>query len=395
MRVRTLRNSMKLKGKRVLVRIDANVPIKNGKAVDGPHGKIARAAVGIEWLRQHGARIIAVTHLNRPGGKRVSAYSVRPIARRLSDLMGMKVRVARDVVGPHVERAVEKMQDGEVLLLENVRFDPREKENSPSFAHSLASFADMYVNDAFAVSHRAHASVDAITAELPAYAGPLLANEVSVLSKVAKSPRKPMVVVMGGLKVKSKIPVMQKLLPNADSILVGGALATAFLVAQGHEVGNSVYDIEGVEDAKMILHKWKRKILLPSDVIVASSFRKNAKVRNAPIDQIGKTERIADLGEDTRQAYLDKISTAKTIIWNGPLGSCEIEAVCRGTEVVARGIAMQTGKAITVVGGGDTVPVVEQRQLADRFTLLSTGGGAMLEFLAGKQLPGLQALKID
>ncbi len=395
MRFRTLRNGMKLKGKRVLVRIDANVPIKKGKAIDGPHGKIARAAVDLEWLRQHGARIIVVTHLNRPGGKRVSAYSVRPIAKRLSDLMGIKVHVARNIVGPDVERAVSKLHDGDVLLLENVRFDPREEKNSPSFARALASLADIYVNDAFAVSHRTHASVDAITSELPAYAGPLLANEVSVLSKVAKNPRKPMVVVMGGLKVKSKIPVMKKLLPEANKVLVGGALATVFLVAEGYTVGNSVYEANGISDAEAILKKWRSKIILPTDVIVASSFRKNAKVRNVPVSSIGKTERIADLGEDSRQIFLDEIAKAKTIIWNGPLGYCEIGTFCRGTEVVARGIAMQTGKAITVVGGGDTVPVVEDLRLADRFTLLSTGGGAMLEFLAGKLLPGLQALRID
>lgn len=395
MRFRTLRNGVNLKGRRVLVRIDANVPIKKGKAVDGPHGKIARAAVGLEWLRQHGARIIAVTHLNRPNGKRVSAYSTRPVAKRLSDLMGTKVAVSRDVVGPSAERAVNKLEDGDMLLLENIRFDAREEENAPSLARSLAAFADIYVNDAFAVSHRAHASVDAIAAELPSYAGPLLTHEVTVLSKVVKNPRQPFVVVMGGLKVESKLPVMERLLPDASKILVGGALATAFFRAKGLEVGDSVYDEEGVESAKKLLKKWEKKIVLPTDVIVASSFRKNAKVENVPVSKIGPRVRIADLGEESRQAFLDEIGHAKTIVWNGPLGYCELETFCRGTEIVARGIAMQTGKATTVVGGGDTVPVVESFGLADRFTLLSTGGGAMLEFLAGNLLPGIQVLRID
>jgi len=386
---------MNLHDKRVLVRIDANVPIKKGKAVDGPHGKIARAAVGIEWLRQHGARIIVMTHLGRPGGKRAGAYSTRPIAKRLSDLTGGRVSVSRDIVGERVEKAVDKLKEGDILLLENLRFDPREEQNSPSFARALASLADMYVNDAFAVSHRAHASVDAITAELPAYVGPLLANEVSVLSRVTRHPKEPFILVMGGLKMKSKIPVMKKLLPHVDRILVGGALASAFLKAKNLSVGKSVYDKEGVAAAKELLKKWEKKIVLPTDVVAGSSLRSNARTRNVLVEDLRKNEVIADLGKMSLQTYLDEIKRARTIVWNGPVGYCEVGTFCRGTEVIARGIALQTGKATTVVGGGDTVPLVESFRLADRFTLLSTGGGAMLEFLAGNALPGLQALRND
>lgn len=379
----------------MLVRIDANVPIKKGKAVDGPHGKIARAAVGIEWLRQHGARTIVVTHLNRPMGKRVSAYSVRPVAKRLSDLMGSKVVVTRDVIGPSVEKQVSKLNVGDVLMLENIRFDAREEKNSPSLARALASLADLYVNDAFAVSHRSHASIDAIVDELPSYAGPLLSNEVNVLSKVIKSPRKPFVLVMGGLKMKSKIPVLNRLLPLVDKVLVGGALSTEFFKAQGKEVGKSVYDKDGVDSAGKILKRWSSKILLPSDVVVASSFRKDAKKVLRSVDDVGVKDLIVDIGKDTQKRFVEEIGNARTIVWNGPLGYCEIKRFCQGTESVARAIAKRTGKAVTVVGGGDTVPVVESMRLADRYTLLSTGGGAMLEFLAGNKLPGLQALRID
>lgn len=393
MRLRTLRADTSLQGKRVLVRIDANVPVKKGRVEDGPHGRIARSAVGIEWLRQHGARIIVMTHVGRPNGKRISAYSVRPVAKRLSELLGIKVTTAKGVVGPDVERAVARMNDGDVLLLENLRFDAREEGNSPSLARAWAALADLYLNDAFAVSHRAHASVDAITSELPSYAGPLLAQEIDVLSKASAHPKHPFVLAMGGLKMADKLPVMERLLPEADVVLVGGALATAFLKAQGFAVGASVYDQAGVDAAERLLKEEKHKIVLPTDVVVARSFRNGARTRVVHVAEIGAADRIVDIGPASIAACLQRVKNAKTIVWNGPFGYTEVEAFRTGTRRLAQAIAARTGKAVTVVGGGDTVPLLESLELADAFTLLSTGGGAMLAYLAGEKLPGIEALK--
>lgn len=393
MRLRTLKSNALLAGKRVLIRIDANVPLVRGRVEEGPHGRIAQAAVDIEWLRQHGARTIVVTHFGRPMGKRISAYSVRPIAKRLSELLNQKVQVARGVVGPEVERVVEAMQDGDVLLLENIRFDAREEENSPSLARALAALADLYIDDAFAVAHRAHASVDAITSELPSYAGPLLVREVETLSKAIDRPRKPFVVAMGGLKMADKLPVLKNLLSQTDAVLIGGALATAFLKAKGYEVGISVYDKAGVEMAAELLRMGSGKIRLPVDVVVAKALRKGARGRIVAVDAVGPKEAIVDIGPATLAMYADDVKRAKTIVWNGPFGYTEAPAFAAGTKRLAQFIAGRTGKALTIVGGGDTVPLIESLGLADRFTLLSTGGGAMLEFLAGNALPGIEVLK--
>jgi 3-phosphoglycerate kinase len=395
MKLRKLRSGMNFRGKKVLIRIDANVPIKNGKAVDGMHGRIARAAVDIDWLLQKGAKVIVLTHLGRPKGKRVSAYSVKPIADRISGLIGKKVIEAKAVLGKKVDKVVENMKEGEVVMLENLRFDPREKENAASFAAALAKLGDIYVNDAFGDSHREHASVDAITSELPSFAGPLLANETAVLHKAFSQVKHPFVLVMGGLKIKTKIPVIKNLSDTAESILIGGALATTFFVAKGLSVGKSIYDKEGVVIAKKLLKTNSKQLVLPIDVVAASSFRKDAKTRIASPDNVRSSERIVDIGPETRKMFAEKIAAAKTVVWNGPLGYCEIKEFCKGTEAVAKVVANQTGKAITIVGGGDTVPVVEYLKVADKFTLLSTGGGSLLEFLAGKELPGLQALRTD
>ncbi len=394
MRLRTLGNGVSVKGKRVLIRIDGNVPVAGGKVQEGKFGKLERVAVDLEWLRQRGARLIVVTHRGRPKGKWVSAYSVRPVARRLSELLGVKVLLVHDLVGRTAQHAVSRMKDGDVLMLENIRFDPREERNSPSLARSLAALADLYVNDAFAVSHRAHTSVDAVTSELPSYAGPLLANEVEVLSRVTKNPKKPLILCMGGIKLETKLPILRRFLRTAERVLVGGAIATAFLKAEGHEVGHSVYDVDGVRTAASLLRKWPGKILLPTDVTVAGSFRANARERLTSILQIKPREIIVDVGKETIRAYASELQEAKTIIWNGPLGYCEQERFCRTSLDLARVIASRTGRATTIVGGGDTVPMLENNRLADRFTLLSTGGGAMLEFLAGKKLPGIDALEM-
>lgn len=395
MKLRKLKNDIDLAGKRVLIRIDANVPIKHGKAIDGPHGRVARVAVDIDWLSQRGAKVIVLSHLGRPNGKHVSAYSLKPVQRRLSGLLKIRIQLSRNLFGPRVVNLVKRMKNGEVIMLENLRFDPREEQNAPSFAQALASLGDIYVNDAFAVSHREHASVDAITSDLPSFAGPLLANEISILSKLDKHLKQPFVLVMGGMKIKTKLPVIDRFLPHANHILIGGALAITFLVAKGHTVGRSVYDQDGVKEAKRLLATVSEKLIIPVDVIVARSLRKNANIRTIDVDCVRPTEHILDLGPKTIKLFADEIAQAKTIVWNGPLGYCEIESFSKGTQAVAKVIADRTGLATTIVGGGDTVPVLEAAHLADKFTLLSTGGGALLEYLAGKKLPGLEVLESE
>ncbi|MBI4591996.1 phosphoglycerate kinase [Candidatus Uhrbacteria bacterium] len=394
MKFRKLSATTNLTGKRVLVRIDANVPIVKGRAVDGPHGRIARSAVDVNWLSQRGAKVIVMTHLGRPNGRRISAYSVKPVAKRLSGLLGMPVEVARSMAGKDVEKIVEKMGNGDVLMLENLRFDRREEENAPSFAEALAKLGDLYVNDAFAVSHRAHASVDAITSFLPSYAGPLLAAEISVLGKLEEHVKRPLVLVLGGLKMSTKLPIIERFLPQLDQLMVGGALANVFLVAQGKKVGKSVYEEESIESAAWLLKKYAKKILLPSDVVCVRSLRRDAKQEVKAVDEIGASDRIVDIGPVTRKQFSLALEGSKTILWNGPLGYCEVAEFCSGTREVARVIASQTGKATTIVGGGDTLPVIESLKLADKFTLLSTGGGALLEFLSGETLPGIEALTL-
>lgn len=377
----------------MLVRIDADVPIKHRRTVDGPHGRIARAAVGLQWLRQKGAKIIVLTHLGRPNGKTIAAYSARPVAKRLTDLMGVPVKFSRQIVGSEVEQQVSRLQNGEILLLENLRFEARERTNSPAFARQLARLGDLYVNDAFANAHRAHASMEALASELPAYAGPLLAHQVQLLSRVLKHPRKPFVVFMGGLKVADKLPVLKKLLPHVDVAFVGGALATTCLVAKGLSVGKSVYDTEGIAAAtQLIKHK---KIRLPNDVVVVSRLSKQSKRRVVPVSEIGPNDVVADVGPEFLANCKHAMTYAKLILWNGPFGYCECAPFCAGTETLARSIVARTGRATTIIGGGDTGPVIESLGLADKVTLFSTGGGAMLEFLSGKELPGIAPLIID
>lgn len=392
LKLRKLRADMKLEGKRVLVRIDANVPMEKGRVVDGPHGRIARAAVDLDWLAQRGARVIVLTHLGRPDGRRKAAYSVKPIAKRLSSLLGTKIEVTTGVTGKRVEQVVGRLKNGQILLLENLRFDPREEQNDVAFAKELASLGDLYVNDAFAVCHRAHTSVSALARELPAFAGHLLANEVTLMSQLERRAKEPFVLLMGGVKVETKLPVIEHLSKQADSILLGGALATTFLCADGFEVGQSVYDKEGLAIVHALSQVIRKKIMLPQDVIVASSFRKDAKTRVVPVSKVGPRDRIVDIGPQTQELFCRTIATAKTLLWNGPFGYCEVPAFCKGTETIARAIAKRTSAATTIVGGGDTGPVLERLKLADQFTILSTGGGAMLAFFAGQTLPGLEPL---
>lgn len=395
MKLRKLRNDIPLKGKRILVRMDGNVPIQNGRAVDGPHGRIARAAVDLDWMIQREARVVVMTHLGRPDGRRKSAYSVKPVAKRLASLLGAKVPVSSAIVGPRAKRMVNALKNGQLLMLENLRFDPREEQNDPAFAAELSALGDLYVNDAFSVSHRAHASLSAITALLPSYAGHMLNNEVSVLSLLEKKTRRPMVLLMGGVKIKTKLPVIEHLARQTDHVLLGGALSTTFLAARGLEVGRSVFDLEGMAMVKAMPKLLSAKVMLPVDVVVASSLRRDAKTRIVQVGEVGVRDRIVDIGPKTRAQYEAIIAQAKTIVWNGPFGYCEVGAFCEGTSSMARAVAKRTGSATTIVGGGDTGPILEKLKLADQFTLLSTGGGALLDYLSGAPMPGLKPLSVE
>ncbi len=393
MKLRTLPKTIELQGKRVLIRIDANVPVKNGKVVDGPHGRIARSAVDINYFAHRGAKVIVLAHMARPNGRRVSAYSLKPVAKRLSSLLGTNVKLSKDLVGSHALKAVGNMKNGDVLLLENVRFDKREEQNDSTFAKALAELGDLYINDGFGVSHRAHTSVHTITKELPSFAGPILSNEVAILSRLETHMKHPFVLVMGGVKFETKLPVIRRFQHDVDHVLLGGALATSVLAVRGFPIGRSVHD----EDAKQIVDQLSKKILekmvLPVDVIVALSLRKDAKKSIKMIDEVGAKDFILDIGPKTIESFCQVIARAKTIVWNGPLGYCEVDAYAHGTQVIAQAITDRTGPATTIVGGGDTMPILEALHVADKFTLLSTGGGAMLEFLANKTLPCLEVLQ--
>lgn len=381
MKLRSITNLKNLKGKRVLLRVDVNVPVVGGRVVDGRHGRLARAAESIAWLARQGARVIVIAHLGRPHGKKKAQESLRPVALRLEELL--KKRVLFD------QR--EGLKNGQVTLLENLRFDSREEKNDKKFAEELARLGDIYVNDAFGVSHRAHASVAAIQQLLPSYAGPLLVEEVKQLSKLISQPKRPMVVVLGGAKLETKIGVLEKLAPKADRILIGGATATTFLVARGMQVGKSFYEPQHVEVAKKVLKKFGKKILLPVDVRVVKNLQRDRSPRNLDVKFVGASDVIVDIGQRSMRQFVRELQGAKTIVWNGPFGVCEVSAFCESTQWLAR--VMANLKApLKVVGGGDTVPIVESMRITDRFSHVSTGGGAMLDFLAGKKLPGIEPL---
>lgn len=360
-----------LKGKRVLVRIDGNVEIKNGRAVDGLAGRIARSALGIQALRNRGARVIVLTHLGRPKNAKDDSARVGPVAKRLSQLLKTKVAYDGSLVGPNAKRLVEGLQDGDVAMLENVRFDKREEKNDLAFAKQLAELADIYVNDAFAVCHRAHASMVAIQKFLPSYAGPLLQAEVSGLSKAMEHPQSPFVLMLGGAKMETKIGLLEKLGPKADRICVGGALANTFLAAIGLPMGNSLYEKDQIKQAQKIIKRFAKKLVLPMDFVLNGTS-------------------IEDAGPASIKAFEKEIATAKTIVWNGPFGRAEDSRFVKCTRAIAKAIALNKG--VTIVGGGDTLPLMERWKLTHAFTLLSTGGGAMLAFLSGEKMPGIAPL---
>jgi phosphoglycerate kinase len=386
--VKTLSDLGDLNGKRVLVRVDFNVPLQDGRVADDT--RIRAALPTIEQLRDRGARLVLVSHLGRPKD-REPELSLAPVADRLSELTGTKVTLAAAVVGDEVSRAADELAPGDMLLLENVRYEPGETKNDPDLARALASLADVYVNDAFGAAHRAHASTEGVAHLVPERAaGLLLEGEVSTLMGVLEDPARPLVAVLGGAKVSDKIAVIDRFLEVADTILIGGAMAFPFLAAQGHSVGDSLCAAEDAELARQALATGAGKLKLPVDLVIGDRFAEDAEVRTIDGLDVPDGWMGLDVGPRTTHEYAAAIADAGTVFWNGPMGAFEMEPFASGTRAVAEAVAEAPGT--TVVGGGDSAAALHRFGLADKVTHLSTGGGATLELIEGKQLPGVEAL---
>ncbi|MBL8049563.1 MAG: phosphoglycerate kinase [Chthonomonas sp.] len=377
-----------LKGRRVLVRCDFNVPMDGATITDDR--RIVGALPTINFLREQGAKVILCSHLGRPKGV-TPEFTLAPVAARLTELLGTRVRLLNDCVGEEVAAEVGKMTDGEVVLLENVRFHPEEEKNDPDFAKPLASLADIYVNDAFGTAHRAHASTEGVAHLIPGYAGFLIIKEMEFLGKAIANPKRPFVAILGGAKVKDKITVIDNLLPKVDKLIIGGGMAFTFLKAQGHEIGKSLLDESNIEYAAELLKNHGDKLMLPTDVVVAKELSETAATSVVGADAIPADQLGADIGPETLQAFSEVIRCAGTVIWNGPMGVFEMTPFEAGTKGVA--IALTESAGTTIVGGGDSAAAMEQFDLAEKVSHVSTGGGASLEFLEGKALPGIVALQ--
>jgi phosphoglycerate kinase len=378
-------------GRRVLVRVDFNVPLDDGHVADDT--RIRAALPTIELLRERDAALVLVSHLGRPGGKPDPALSMRPVGERLSELLGTEVELARAVVGEDVKAKAEGLHPGGILLLENVRFEPGETENDPALAGTLAGPADLFVNDAFGAAHRAHASTEGVAHLLPGYAGLLLEREVTELTRVVESPARPLVVVLGGAKVSDKIGVIKRFLEIADRILIGGAMCFSFFRTQGVATADSLVEEEGVAPAAEALERAEGsdcELQLPVDLVLGERFDAAAEWRESDGVEVPDGWMGLDIGPRTAAAYAEAIGAAGTVLWNGPMGAFELEPFAAGTRAVAEAVAGAPGT--TVVGGGDSVAALQQFGLAEKVDWLSTGGGASLELLEGKKLPGVEAL---
>jgi phosphoglycerate kinase len=375
-------------GKRVLVRVDFNVPIEDGRIVDDT--RIREAIPTIQNLVERSARVILITHLGRPDGQVDEAYRTTPLAQRLGELMGRPVRRLNDCVGPSVEAAVKAMRDGEIVMLENVRFHPGETKNDPDFARQLAALGQLYVNDAFGTAHRAHASTVGVARFLPAVAGLLMEREITTLGRIMTDPPHPLVAIIGGSKISTKIGVLRSLLQRVDRLCIGGAMACTFLKAKGLSMGRSLVEDDQLDVARSLLSSGAT-LVLPLDAVVAPDAKPGVKVETVAVDAVPADVKVLDVGPMTVERFLQTCDGAAAVIWNGPLGVYEVPPFDHGTDALAQGLA--GSDAQTIIGGGDLVAALQKQHLAERMSFVSTGGGATLEFLEGKVLPGIAVLR--
>lgn len=391
MRKKTI-NDLHVKGKRIFCRVDFNVPMDGGAIADDT--RIRAALPTIRHLTGHGAIVILASHMGRPKGKVVEELRLEPVAKRLEELLGKTISYSKEVIGEDVEKQISKLREGDILLLENVRFHPGEEKNDPELARSFANLADLYVNDAFGTAHRAHVSTEGVAKFLPSAAGFLMEKELEVLGNALSNPQRPFTAIIGGAKVKDKIGVIDNLLEKVDHLVIGGGLAFTFVKAQGHEIGDSLLEEDKIELAQSFMEKAKEKgvqFLLPIDAVVADSFSENAHIQIVDIEHIPAGWQALDIGPKTAKLYNDVIKKSKLVIWNGPMGVFEMEPFAQGTKEVAKALA-EADNTYSIIGGGDSARAVEHFGLSEKMDHISTGGGASLEFMEGKHLPGIAAL---